>query len=99
MARTLSFHGETLTMRVANYATGATAVILLDADGAPYATLSVALPESADLPHGTFYLKDYSENEAIAKAAIDAGLIEPANPFLYPPVRSGFVTVSAYSLA
>ena len=92
-------NGETLVIDTTrHYGNGATAVVVATPEGESFATLSVNLPESASLPPDTFYLKTWSENEDVSKAAIDAGVIEPANPFLVPPVRSGFVTARAYTI-
>jgi hypothetical protein len=98
MAEFLHHAGEALSIVLYNYANGATAVQLVDGDGLPYATLSANIPGlSEHLPEGTFYLKDYSENERIAKAAIDSGLI--VRDLRADPVRSGFAIFHPYRLA
>lgn len=54
---------------------GATAVVLECENGEPLATLSVNV-EGAKLGEGEFIAKTWSENEEIAKAALDSGLFE-----------------------
>jgi mannose-6-phosphate isomerase-like protein (cupin superfamily) len=55
---------------------GALAVELMDDEG-PYATVSTNLPESADLPKDEFFLKNWSENEELAKQLIQKNIIIP----------------------
>jgi hypothetical protein len=82
--------GEKLTLGTTNYENGAVAVIATDKEGMPVGTLSVNLPESKDLPDNDhFFLRDWAESERLAEAAIDAGLIVPADDM--EPVRTGFV--------
>lgn len=92
----LNYSGEVLHLTKSQYQNGTLAVFILDADGQHYATLSVNLPESVVLPSDHFFLKGWSENESIARAAIDSGLIEAANPFLYQPVQAGFARAAVY---
>lgn len=70
------------------------AVELVTTMGEPYATVSTNLPESEDLPDGEFFLKDWSENEPIAKALIDMGAIIPTGK----SASSGFVTAKSYKI-
>jgi len=91
----ISLRDDRLTLATTRYADGALAVIATDKDGLPFATLSVNLPQSKDLPDEMFYLKDWSENERLAEAAIDSGLIVPA-PDNFEPVRTGFVLSRPY---
>lgn len=62
-----------------------------------FATLSVWFPETADLPPGCFYLKDWSENAGIAEALKQAGIIVPVTVLGF--VKSGFIRASVYRLA
>lgn len=93
MKRTLTYRGETLTLRTAAYANGNLAVEAVTREGEPYATLSVNMPPYDALPEGVFFLKTWSENAAIAAAFIDSGLIERA---ALPMRSSGFITADAY---
>lgn len=70
------------------------AVELVTTMGEPYATVSTNLPESEDLPDGEFFLKDWSENEPIAKALIDMGAIIPTGK----SASSGFVVAKSYKI-
>lgn len=64
------------TVRTSTYSHGgATAVVLECENGEPLATLSVNV-EGAKLGEGEFLAKTWSENEEIAKAALDSGLFE-----------------------
>jgi len=64
------------TVRTSTYQNnGATAVVLECENGEPLATLSVNL-EGVKLGEGEFLAKTWSENEEIAKAALDSGLFE-----------------------
>ena len=89
------FEGEPLNVITTTYALGGVAVQTFDAEGEPYATLSVLLPESQHLPANAFFLKDYSENAAVAAAFVAAGL---ATPLDHPAARAGFVWVQPYQL-
>lgn len=54
---------------------GATAIVLECEDGSQLATLTVNVPE-AKVKDGEFLVKTWSENEGIAKAALDSGLFK-----------------------
>jgi hypothetical protein len=90
---TWKFGAEAISFSIEQYALGGTAVEAWDEDG-PYATISVKIPGAPALPEGHFYLKDWSENEPIARAMFAAGIIEAVTPSV--SARSGFVTASAY---
>lgn len=91
-----SYAGQRLRLKTSAYRdNGALAVIVETTDGEPFATVSCNLPGTV-LPPGGFWLKDWSENEGIAKSLIDQRLIEPVEGM--SPVHSGFVEVSAYRL-
>ena len=72
----------------------ALAVQLVTVDGEPYATISTNLPESASLSPTEFFLKDWSENEPIADALIQKGIIKPTGK----QASSGFVTAKSYTV-
>lgn len=78
----------------ADYVQGGLAVQLFT-QGEAYTTLSVWLPESADLPEGWFYAKTWSENEGLVEALIGAGVLE-CDPLHI--VRTGFVHAIACHL-
>lgn len=60
----------------AKYGNGRTAIRLVDADnGEPIATATVNIPE-IPLPKNEVIIKDYSENEGILDALINAGIVE-----------------------
>lgn len=77
-------------------ASGPLAIMLQDSDGEPLATLSVNMPDSKNLPTNCFYMKDWSENEALAEEARESKLFKP-RPDL-PSSVSGFVMADAYEL-
>lgn len=76
--------------------------VLLEADGEPLATLSVNMykPEcsqdSRDLPGACFYVKNWSENEQIAKDAANSGLFVLRADL--PEARSGFVSAPVWQI-
>lgn len=101
METTIHFCGSLVRIaaRVHEYAGNrATCVRLVDtADGSPFATLSVNVPEHSDkLPFGTFFLKDYSENAAIALQLKRQKFIIPAEPPVF--AAAGFEIVEAHRL-
>ena len=73
---------------------GATAVLAVFSGSLPYTRVSANIEHAQTLPKGQFYLKDWSENVAIAKAMIDEKLIEPAEGTT--PAYSGFIVAHAY---
>jgi hypothetical protein len=82
------------------YATGNLCLRVVDAEGAPYATLSVNFPPEILRDAGfdlgdpdLFYMKDWSENENVARWARVSGLFERAD---VAPIGSGFITAHAY---
>lgn len=84
--------GEVLTIETATYEDGSIAVLAVDADGLPYATLSVRMPDGKP-PDGVFYLKTWSENAGVARSFMESGLIERA---IWPVAWSGFITAQAW---
>lgn len=73
----------------------ALAVELVSSDGEPYAMVSVNVPESAELASDEFFLKDWSENEPVAKALVDMGAIIPTGK----RTSSGFIVAKSYKIA
>jgi len=85
------FRGEELHVVVRPYANGGDRIDVEDAAGFPYCTLSVWLPTPP--PLGRFWLKDWSENQAIVMGLINDGLLKIDGTV--PPQRSGFVVINA----
>lgn len=73
---------------------GATAVLALYTASYPYTRVSANFKHVPILQRGHFYLRDWSENIAIAKAMIDEKLIEPLEGI--SPVYSGYIVAHAY---
>ena len=75
---TLNLLGEETPLRFEfdHYMNGALFVGLVDEEG-PYSDVSVNLPESGSLPKDEFFLKNWSENEELANALIEKGIIVP----------------------
>lgn len=73
---------------------GATAVVALYTASFPYTRVSANIEHAPTLQRGHFYLRDWSENVAIAKAMIDEKLIEPVEGIW--PVHSGYIVAHAY---
>lgn len=77
------YKGMHLEFQISEFATnGALAISLTDEEG-PYARLSVNLDDRAmaALPTGCFYLKNWSENEAIADHLLRMNLLSYVNKF------------------
>ena len=87
MAKTVKFMGEELTPVLGQYANGQTSIQLIDQDGMPFMTASVA--HDVNIADDCVIIKNYSENEGILQALIEAGIIE--KPFCEIPVN--FVTL------
>ena len=59
----------------AEYSNGRPAILLKDAeDGSPIATATINLPE-VPLRENQVIIKDYSENEGVLQALVDAGVV------------------------
>jgi len=85
----VKFRGETLTPVFDRYQDNdRLALVLLDEVGISYARASVNLPDEP-LGEDEIFIKDYSENEGIFNALVDAGLIVDSGRV----VESGFVTI------
>jgi len=77
------------------YSNSDLAVQLIAIDGQALGMLSVNLSECADrLGDGEFYANTYSENEALARAALASGLFEDTGR----TVRSGDLTFPVWRL-
>lgn len=98
MNATLSMFGKSYPVALVEekyYTNGATVVQAYDEEG-PFCTLSVNLPESAMLPKGAFYAKNWSENTGFVEQLLAQGVIEPVNA---PVASSGFIEeIRAYRL-
>jgi len=87
MTNVVKFLGEELTPVIGEYANGQTSIQLIDQDGMPFMTASVA--HDVNIDDDCVIIKNYSENEGILQALIEAGIIE--KPFCEIPVN--FVTL------
>ena len=92
MTKTVNFMGEELTPIIGEYANGQTSIQLVDRDGMPFMTASVA--HDVNIPDDCVIIKNYSENEGIMQALIKAGIIE--KPFCEIPAN--FVTLYVAAL-
>ncbi len=84
-------YGETyqLSLQFAKYANGQTAIKLWDlTDGFPFATATVCVEDDL-LKEDEVAIKDYSENEGLLDALIEAEVVEPPHAF----IQSGFVKI------
>jgi len=76
------------------YMNGRIAIQLNDiTDGMPIATATVNIPEASLQPNEVI-IKNYSENEGMSKALMDAGIIGPPNR----SIRTGHVIVMVHKL-
>jgi hypothetical protein len=79
MSKIINFNGFICNFQLHEYVNGGTAITLVDTDdGMPVATASLWI---GNLFHDEIAIKDYSENEGMVEALLEAGLI-------YPPHRS-----------
>jgi hypothetical protein len=86
----------TVGLEVGQYPSGHTALVAVDAKtGEQLAKLSVDFPEE-EMAEDEIYLKDYSENERIAKYAIGLGFLEPSDNGL--DLVSGFREFRRYRI-
>ena len=93
--KVVKFLGEELTPVMSRYANGQNSIRLVDSDGMPFMTASVAIDhELVQLEDDEVIIKNYSENEGILEALIEAGIIE--KPFAEIPVN--FVTLYVAAL-
>ena len=80
-------------MVLRKYGNGRTAVVLEDEEGL-YAVATVNLPDEP-LEDGYVFVKDYSENEGMLQALVDAGIVERTDK---DTVQSGYVEVPVAKL-
>jgi len=74
----ITWHGQTLTVVVDRYRNHDNiAVMLTDEIGDPYATASVN--PTYRLPDGLVAIKNWSENEGVESALLEAGLLEKSD--------------------
>ena len=92
MTKTVNFMGEELTPIIGENVNGQTSIRLVDQDGMPFMTASVA--HDVNIADDEVIIKNYSENEGILEALIEAGIIE--KPFCEIPVN--FVTLYVAAL-
>ena len=90
--KVVKFLGEELTPVMNRYANGQNAIQLVDSDGMPFMTASVAF--DINIADDEVIIKNYSENEGILEALIEAGVID--KPFAEIPVN--FVTLYVAAL-
>jgi hypothetical protein len=89
-------YGEAI-IDIAAYDNGAPAVRLTNAEtGEPIATLSINLPEAAhQLGPDEFFAKTWTENKAVAAAALSSGLFEDTGK----RIPTGFVEAQVWRFA
>lgn len=81
--KNITFAGFDCKVKILYYSNQRPAIQLIGvADGMPVATGTINFPK-VKMPDGYAAIKDYAENEGMAKALIDAGVIAPkAHSFL-----------------
>lgn len=86
---TVKFKKWECELKFKAYSNGRTAIELVDhIDGSPIAVATVNLPDEP-LDESEVFIKDYSENEGMLVALINANIISYPISF----VESGFVTI------
>jgi hypothetical protein len=82
------FAGFTCNVSRAKYANGQNSLTLIDSeDGSPIATASVSMPNEQCADNEVF-IKNYSENEGVLEALVDAGYIIP-----FDAIPAGFTVI------
>lgn len=89
----IKFAGYDCKIEYGSYPNGRTAIRLVGEDGLPVATASCNIPE-ADIPEGTTFIKDYSENTGILNVLEEAGIVKRTDV----RVKQGFVEVPLVEL-
>ena len=85
---------DCLLLRSSVYGNGRTALVLIDYhDKEPVAVATVNLPH-VPLAKDEVIIKDYSENEGMLQALVDAGIVKPTGRM----VVSGFVAMEVCKL-
>ena len=94
--KTVKFNGEELAIVMGQYANGQVSIQLRDQDEMPYMTASVAYDSGVldkiyniKLEKDSVIIKNYSENEGILEALIEAEIIDPE----VTPFRVNFVVL------
>ena len=82
----VTFKGNKLYLTEGKYYNGRTAWILVDSNGDRYAVATVNISE-ADVPEGHVLIKNWSENEGMLEALVDAGIVKDTGS----TISSGFV--------
>ena len=85
MTTTINYQGEVLTLVEETYTNGRVCLSLWAEDG-PFCKVTTNCPE-VHLNEGEVLVKDWSENEPIAKALVEQGVLIPTGR----EVSSGFV--------
>lgn len=84
----VKWNGEELSVQFGSYASGHTLIQLFDAEGMPYARATVNIP-TEELGEKEVFIKNYSENEGVLSALIEAGIVEDTGR----RVTTGYVQV------
>ncbi len=98
MEQTWTFGTARISFSLDHYTNDATSVQAWELEdelfAAPYARISINIPEVPILPEGQFFLKHWSENAPIAHEMEAQGLIERVQPPVM--VHLQFTTTQAY---
>lgn len=90
----VTFKDYDCVLQYSTYMNGRTAIQLNDiVDGCPVATATVNIP-SVELADDEVIIKNYSENEGMSRALVDAGVIGPATQ----SIRTAHVIVLIHKL-
>jgi len=87
------FAGELCSLQFGNYGNGRLSIQLADRHGEPYGRATVNLPDEV-LGEDEVFIKDYSENEGMLSALIEAGIVADTGR----RVRTGYVEVPVCKL-
>ena len=80
--QTVTFHNWTCNVERTKYYDGNIALQLIDAeDGAPVAMATVNLPD-APLEPNHVYIKNWSENEGVLAALVEAGIVRDTGIYM-----------------
>lgn len=85
LEKAVYFDGEKLRPIISKYQNGQNRILLIDNDGVPYMTASVAIEhEMVEVGPDDVIIKNYSENEGILQELFESGIIEePHRAFTY----------------
>lgn len=89
----IRLHDEDITVMKALYGNGRIAITLLCADGEPYGTFSVNLPEQP-IGASEVFIKVWEENEALRVPMLSTGLFEDTGR----RVTTGFVEAEVWRM-